>query len=258
MGTLENLEKYMEEKYSDYKYVPTEYKVPNKIHIKPIKLGFKPEQVEEFNEFYVNYFLPCYNDDKYDWGSINLTKSKGLSQRQIPYCPSMTFIQHGTTAIEFILHLEVVWYRIQLNVVFSNKGEEDKITGTTAFRQFNEICKQFNVDLKKYLVDEETGLKIKKTIPKLPIELYDNSVVGKVIYNLNHMDLNSSFMSGVAVGYTDVAPPIKYIYGLRKSGDEKSNKLYKAVLTNTYGFFQSEYFKIDEVDEKKWGLKNEI
>ena len=101
----------------------------------------------------------------------------------------MTFISHGKTAIEFVVNLGMIWYRIQLNVVLSNKDEENKITGTTAFRKFNEICKDFNVDLTKYLVDEETGLNIKKTIPKLPIELYDESVVGKVIYNLNHMEL---------------------------------------------------------------------
>ena len=247
MGTLEDLKNYMEEKYGDYKYVSTEYKVPNKIHIKPIKLGFKPQQVEEFNEFYCNYFLPCYNDDNYVWGSLKLTPSQALSRCQIPTFPSMTYIYHAKTAIEFVIHLGMIWYRIELNVVFSNKGEKNKITGTTAFRKFNEICKEFNVDLTKYLVDKETGLNIKKTIPKLKIELFDESVVGKVIYNLNHMDLNSSFMSGVAVGYPEVAPPINYVYGLRKSGDEEANALYKAVLTNTYGFCQSEYFKIDEV-----------
>ena len=244
MDTLKDLEKYMEERYSEYKYVSTEYKVPNKIHIRPIKLGFKAEQIEEFNEFYCNHFLPCYRDDEYVWGNLKLTKSKGLSQCQIPFCPSMTIIPHGKDALEFIINLDMVWYRIQLNVVFS---DNDDISGRTAFRKFNEVCKDFNIDLNTYVVDEKTGLDIKNTIPKLPIRLFDDSVKGVEISNLHHLDLNSSFMSGIAIRYPEIAPAIQKIYNNRKSGDEETNKLYKAILTHSYGYFQSEYLNIDNV-----------
>lgn len=244
MDSLEKLEKYMETKYADYKYIPTEYKVPNKINIKPIKIGFKKEQVDEFNEFYCNHFLPCYKDDNYVWGKLKLTKKNALAQGQIPFCPSMTIINHGKDALEFIMHLEMVWYRIQLNVVFS---DDDGISGRTAFRKFNEVCKDFGIDLSKYVVDEQTGLSIKNTIPKLPIRLCDESLKGVELSNLHHLDLNSSFLSGVAKKYPEIEPAISKIYNNRKSGDEETNKLYKAILTHSYGYFQSEYLKIDNV-----------
>lgn len=109
--------------------------------------------------------------------------------------------------------------------------------GKNCLLEFYRICKMFNVDLAKYALTKEEGLKVKATIEKPHIYAYE---LGFFLGNVHHLDLNSSYFARIAEAFPDFYAPAKFIYDMRKT-NEQASKFYKDILNCTQGIMQSKY-----------------
>lgn len=112
-----------------------------------------------------------------------------------------------------------------------------EITGTMAFNKFVQVCEKHGVNLEDFAVDN--GMDYKQQMEKPLIKVANHSFYNKIFENAHHIDLNSSYMSGIAKAYPALYAPIKDIYDNRKTAEDP--ELYKAILTHAYGYFQSQY-----------------
>jgi len=109
-------------------------------------------------------------------------------------------------------------------------------TGHRNFRRFCEMCKNHGIDLKKY--SSTDGKYVKKEIEAAPIKL------GHDIYrehwwksgDIHHIDINSSYPTGLMKAFPEFEPVIKKLYREKKNDD-----VYKNVMNHTIGFMQSKY-----------------
>lgn len=109
--------------------------------------------------------------------------------------------------------------------------------GKNCLLEFYRVCKMFHLDLSKYALTKEEGLKVKSTIEKPHIFAYE---LGFYYGNVHHLDLNSSYFARIAEEFPEFYAPAKYIYDMRKA-NELSSKFYKDILNCTQGIMQSKY-----------------
>lgn len=202
----------------------------NKLHIRRIRCPGNDEGMNTFNLLYELLILKC----PYELRKLTVTKSRGIKIKQ--------FIQYGYAWISTKNGVEVIYLGFEGAVRFlfrPTDSQDDEVRGGEAFKEFCKICKKHKVDITKYFITN--GKEIKKQIPKPKIELIGKA--HKEYWNVHHLDLNSSYMSGIARKYPELYPVIEEIYSLRKI-----NEVYKAILTHTYGYMQSEWCKDGEVE----------
>lgn len=198
----------------------------------------------------VNYFNEIYHSITSHpnlWSALPRTPSGGISVKFGVLNPPCYDVTHTSSTVCLTILSSVACYRIVLG---SNPKEHHDITGRTAY---NKLCKELQddgVDITNLAVDN--GAEIKKEIPSPPIKVIDNRYCGKTFDCAHHIDINSSFMAGVAHYNPDLAPTINRIYDNRKK-DGESNALYKAILSHSYGFFQSQWCVING---NKYALAN--
>mgnify|MGYP003291023758 CR=1 FL=1 len=199
-------------------------------------LGMNDEGIKEFNELY----FYARNNIK---NRFVRTPSGGISVARGNLRGQRWDVRHTNALVELIFTVPAgKVYRFQIGAG-REKRDKNQISGRKAWATFKEICTKFGVDIEQFKISPEEGKKIKQEIPNPPIDVKEE-VVNKTLVGCHHIDLNSSFMAGVARRFNNKAlfEPINYIYENRKKDGETKEK-FKAILTHTYGFFQCSLVK---------------
>lgn len=220
-----------EELCDKYKYGPATLK-PNKLDIPLNIIPQTEEGMQEFNEI-VDYIHSLTNIRH-----TPMTQSGGISFRTHRWIRTYN-IKENKSSIELLLLFGHHNFRFEFRRDF--KKDKDGISGRAAFTQFSKICKEFDINIDDLRISTEKGLKTKETIPSPLIDV-DESIIGKTLDNVHHIDFHSAYMSGIAINYPQLREPVEYIFNKRKDPDKSA--LYKAILTHTYGYMQSQYSPI--------------
>lgn len=219
--------------YKNYKTAPLSMKV-NQYKLPKVTLNL--DEYQEFNEL-VFELLELEKKGLIHRGIVR-TPSGGISiKKHINLYRGACF---DVVAKNNFISLTVLDLRGMFQIVLSNKtniDEDQGIGGAEAFKRFKEICKKFDVNLDDFAIDN--GYEVKQQIPKPRIELTNKAFTNIVITNAHHIDLNTAYMAGIAKAFTELLPPIQYIYDNRKQPG--NNGLYKAILNYSYGYMQSVY-----------------
>lgn len=208
------------------------FKIPTNI------FKFNDEGMNVFNSI-IDYFETQYEE----MFTINRTKAGGISVKKGNLQMPAWDIRETKTRIELTIVTMDYCAKFQLSCNANNVDALNgrKIGGRQAFLTFKKICERFGVDLAKHVVDN--GKEIKETLDNPTYKPMAGVCIeakkGKTYFNVHHLDLNSSYMSGIAMDYPDLAPIIQHIYNNRKRPGK--DLIYKAILTHTYGYFQSQY-----------------
>lgn len=208
----------------------------NYLRIPTNVFGFNDQGVTEFNEI-VKYWESQYST----WTPIKRTASGGICTRKgVLRYPAWDFlVENAYVELTVLTGACCARYQVSINQhAIGDVGK--KIGGGQAFRTFMSVCTRHNIDLKKYAI--ENGEEVKKTIEKPMIQCYRRKLLYQELEHVHHIDLNSSYMSGIAKAFPELEPAIREIYEKRK--DPAHNKEYKAVLNCSYGYFQSKYCRI--------------
>lgn len=221
----------------DYRYMTPKFRSEINYLRLPVNIfGFNDQDVEDFNS------IVKYWESKYDnWHDIVRTASGGIStKRGILKMPAWDFIVQNAY-IELTVLTDEICARYQVSI---NKVAVDevgrKIGGRQAFNTFVSVCKKHNIDITQLAIDN--GEEVKQEIASPIIKCLNHKNLYREFENVHHIDLNSSYMSGIAQAYPVLKPAIQEIFDRRK--DIEVNKLYKAVLNCSYGYFQSKYCNI--------------
>lgn len=131
--------------------------------------------------------------------------------------------------IEMVVVLGINAWRFQWRQTVDHCGHFN-------FRRFLRMCKTHKIDMKKY--ECNNGEEIKKQITPAPIKLEHNLYKDKWFKsgNIHHIDIHSSYPTGLAKSFPEFTPLIKEIYRKRKSDDD-----YKNLMNHFIGFCQSKY-----------------
>lgn len=219
-----------EELCKKYKHGPVTLK-PNKLDMPLNIIPNTEEGMQEFNEI-----VDCIHSIE-EIGHTPMTKSGGISFKTPDWIHTYN-IKANKSSIEILL-LAKYDFRWEFRRDF--KKDKDGISGRAAFTQFSKICKEFNINIDDLRISTEEGLETKETIPSPLIDV-DETILHQTLENVHHIDFHSAYMSGIAINYPQLREPVEYIFNKRKDPDKSA--LYKAILTHTYGYMQSEYSPI--------------
>lgn len=198
----------------------------NMLKIARVECGNTKEGAELFNLYYKWLVL----ENPHKLRKIDMTKSGGI---QIKECPQLGYDWDATkSGVSFIY----LGKEGAIKVIFSQKP--DGPGGAKCYRQFKKICREkFKFDLEKYAITN--GEEVKKEIENAKIDLVQAEVAWSY-KNAHHLDLNSSYMSGIALKNPELLPAINYIYEQRKK-----DPVCKDILTHTFGYFQSKFCRVN-------------
>lgn len=218
----------------DYKYTKFTGKGSlNYIKIPVNIFEFNDDGAEEFNSI-IDYWRDQYES----WNTIKRTPSGGICKKKgIFKMPAWDF-QEGKNFIELTVLTTDCCARYKM----TTQGKsivESGMSGRKAFVEFMNTCKRYGIDLKSFAITN--GEEIKSTIQPAMIKVMNPKMLGKTYRNAHHIDLNSSYMSGIMKAFPALESPIRDVYVHRNS----DNKKYKAVLNMSFGFFQSKYCRIN-------------
>lgn len=210
----------------------------------------------------VNYkYIPCtafaINDEGaasfnkiYHWclsekmNKIVRAPAGGISYAGKNFRPPMWDVRVLTTMVELtIVRLEGMW-RIQFRPEATT--EEKGIYGSKAFNEFKKTCEKYGIDIESMAIDN--GKEVKKEIESPMIDAVDIEF-HKIYRRVHHIDFNSSHISGMVEAFPELRPPFEEIYNKRKE-----NEGYKAILTHTWGYFQSMIIKARFAHISKEGI----
>lgn len=143
-------------------------------------------------------------------------------------------VRKTTNCVELTLLIENGCYRIQLRSKESLIPEEEKqtISGSKAFQYFRKLCVKHNINIDALAITN--GAEVKETIPTPPITVFTEELKDQEISPAFHIDLNSSFNSGIAKAFPELKPVIEEIYNKRKV-----DPINKHILTHLQGYMQS-------------------
>ena len=209
--------------FERYKGKPFTLKV-NKKKLPINTLNF--DRIEEFNSLY----LYCKNHFR----ETKPTPSGGISVAPSERMHERFFITKGNQRYELCVVCAEGCYRFLL---MGKRKQTNTIKGTTAARQIYKKAEEFGIDLSKYACDPKEGKKLKEEILSPHIQMLVPALKNKVINQVFHLDLKSSYASRIVEAYPELYTLYNYMYQQRKF----RNEYYKHVLTNSIGCFQSPY-----------------
>lgn len=229
-----------EEVFRTYNVSPNIRQI-NLLKINCYDLGGTEQSAKLFNEIYRLLIKEC----PYELGRIKRTKSGGIHiMRNIQLRYDICKKGNG---------IELIYLGKEGSLRFLFNSRPEGISGSKSFNEFKKICKQHGVDLAEFAISN--GKEIKKDIESPKIELVGRE---KRIYcGAHHLDINSSYMAGIAKYEPKVKEVIEDIYNRRL--DYKAKKavfesLYgtkyteidinKDILTHTFGYCQSEWCRL--------------
>ena len=197
---------------------------PNLLEMENNSLKMNGENAMLFNTL-VKY---C---EENNYHTIKWTKSGGIAKGKKVFIPPAYGIKTiGKTTVVLVLTFEGKFYRFTFGIA---RAEQKEISGYASFKAFKRTCEKYDINIDDYAIDN--GEEYKEDFPNPYRELYNERFADKVIENVHHIDLNSSFMSGLAMTYPEFKPVVEELYSKRKE-----DEIYKAILTHTYGYLQSE------------------
>lgn len=198
--------------------------------------GFDSEGVNNFNNI-IKFWQSKYSK----WNTIKRTPSGGISTKyraqRLPawdFTVKKAYIELTVLTADICARYQVSTHKNDTETIGKNIG------GSQAYRIFVSICKKHGIDLRELAIDN--GEEVKKQIASPMIKCMNERYLFKTWKNVHHIDLNSSYMSGIAKAYPVLEPAISEIYNKRKDPDH--NAEYKSVLNCSYGYFQSEYCQV--------------
>ena len=197
---------------------------PNKKYLKLNSLYLNDVDVEEFNKIY-KY---C----KKHFFEVPQTKSRGISTKTKYRFKERYTIINGNQTFELVINCLEGDYRF----VLKNKpNRENTIKGRKACQEIYKKADEYGIDFSKYA---QGSAKTKEEIlpPHIKFMLPER-LLGKVLDNCHHLDLNAAYASKIAQEYPELKPMYEDIFSHRKENDG----YYKHVLTNSIGCWQSEY-----------------
>lgn len=217
----------MELDFTNYKSLKPTMK-PNLFDMPINHYTFTEEGCEGFNKIYM------YCKDLESQGLLRKfkrTKSGGISIARPNIRGIMWDYTLSKSRVELVLrHENAHYYRFMIG--YKKLEDELFISGNRSKYIWAQELEKDGVVLDDYAI--ENGEEIKAQIPKPKIEFL--GCPGRIYNNAHHLDLNSSYASGIAREFPEFAPTLKTMYSLRKVKKE-----FKSVLTNAPGYFQSKY-----------------
>lgn len=168
-----------------------------------------------------------------EFNLLQQSRSRGISIAKDKFKPPAYMIKTSNSCFEITVVCSIM-IRFQFRKNFTTDVREN-ISGSKAFSEFRKICDACGINLREYAIDN--GWEIKQTIPKAKTDLAPQiDPQENFIYtNAHHIDLNSAYMASLADAYPELRKPIDWFYSRRKE-----KPVYKAVLTHTFGYFQSD------------------
>lgn len=189
-------------------------------------LGMDEEGVAEFNAI-VDYL----RDQGYK--RLIRTPSGGIciAPEGLSRLPGFD-VRPASSLIEITAVIPSGCYRIQFRRRFEK--DEKEISGSASFRCLSSICKNhFGFNIGELRISTEEGLAEKSKIEAPRIDITPG-IENLTFEDVHHLDIHSSHMAGVAFAFPELDGPIRYCYERRKQ-----NKVYKSILTHTWGYMQS-------------------
>lgn len=184
------------------------------------------DRVEEFNAIY-------------RWARENLRKveptpSGGMPNNYKVKRRSRFIVLEGNGKFEMVIVCSQGQFRFILQPA---KGKDNTITGQKACREFYKVADKLKIDLSKYSLSSSQGKEVKETIVNPHIEVLTFAALRCAIPHVHHIDFRSSYASRIIENYPELRPLYEEIYKMRSEKDG----LYKHVLTNSIGAFQSRH-----------------
>lgn len=230
-----NLIKYLKSKYN-YLYFGKD------ITLWKSYLSFKQvlipsyESIEEFNKIYF-----ALKSSK--WPRLSRTEKNYVSSNHKKFRQIGWDVQDDNLYFELIIiYLDKMWV-IHFEDPKGRENEKGNISGTSAFNYFKKELEKTGVNINDLAIED--GMKVKETIEAPLIDLYNEHIAGKTIYNAHHIDFHSSHPAGMAKYYPELRPAIENIYNTKEKANKDSfeyNKC-KAILNRTWGYLQSKWHK---------------
>lgn len=220
---------------TDFVSVPYK-KGMGRLDIPATKLQFSEEGMKSWN-WLLKYFSNYYEAE--DWTILKRTEKDNIRIGRASFQLPAWGVFKYKARIEFIIFTAQRCIRV---IMGTNKVEN--VSGRKAYQEFRKACKKFHVNLDDYAT--EYGEIKKEEIERAIIENRTDDIGPKFTYeHVQHIDLNSSYMSGIAHFNEELRPVIEYIYSKRDHSGSETDRLYKGILNSSFGFFQSEYCVID-------------
>lgn len=168
-----------------------------------------------------------YMKEKGLYEELEFTKSGGICKKAYMRTKVGYMLSNTKSLIRLVIYGLTGIYLFD----FRNPLQKGECSGYTSFKKFRYLCEKFGVNIFDFAIDN--GLEVKKTIPKARIDV-DESILGKTLENVHHIDIHSAHMSGVAKAFPQLAPAVQYCYDHRKTAPS-----YKSILTHTWGYLES-------------------
>ena len=196
----------------------------NQYQIQPTYLTLSPEGVDKWNR--VVDLIHTYK-----FNTIIRTKSGAIANNlkaSLVNCYAYD-IRKSTSRIS----LTIIWSEHTYNIVIGRPIDTRPIAPIKAWNIFLEICKKHGIDFNDYKISKEEGKAITdemkdNTKPFIDMK-YEMKLEDKFLDNVHHLDLRSSYPSGLIKMYPEFRPVIEEIYNNRKT-DKENSDYYKAIL----------------------------
>lgn len=200
--------------------------VLNQYNTKPLKLEPTPENAEIFNEIYQFLLTTDLNI---------LERSPSGSIRRGPrYLKNLYAYDIKKSSLGIMLTISLDGYlRVIKFGLFKDKDAPD-IYPTAAFKQFEETCSKFGVELEDYAIDN--GAEVRANTEKAFIDM-DPSIIDKELNNVHHIDFHSSYPAGLANTHPEFRPIMEYYYNIRKI-----DNVAKFIMNSGIGFMCTDKF----------------
>lgn len=209
------------------------------IDIKKADLNLRPNykmipitytnNVDEFNEVYMK-LKDLEKKGKISYG-IARTQSKGIKiDREFSFLNKYDVTTNANLGCELLVLAQGGMFRLQYR---ATKSQGNIIKGYDAFKRFRSELAKRGIRIEDYYIDN--GSEVKATIEKPMIAIAEEPFKDLIFENVHHVDIHSSYPSGMAEFIPEWKPTIEYLYKTRKECPEN-----KAVLNYACGYFQSE------------------
>lgn len=204
---------------------------PNYMLIPITRFGFNDEDLKRFNDIYF------YVKDLEEKGLIHVfvrTPSGGISNKREHIRGARYDVRNTSTMVELtISDLDGCLYRFQVGYI-KRDNAYDHISGRKAWIALKDVFRKFYIDIDGMAVSSEEGFEIKRTIPAPIIKVEKERYIDHVYERAHHLDLNSSYISGMCEEFPQLFPAFNYLYEHRKD-----RPINKAIMTHSQGFMQS-------------------
>ena len=187
------------------------------------QLDFKDENIDFFNTI-----VKKCKEEEYSWITRTEKGSYSYSNTILPAYD----VRATKSLIELTVCEEEGMYRLQIRTVNKDEETHTELCGWKSFLTFKNICREYNIDLDSYKIDN--GKEVKEEIEKYIIDTEPTTELGATYFNAHHLDFHSSFPSGLVNTHPEFKPVINKLYNGRKIHAE-----YKYILNSTIGYMQS-------------------